>query len=282
MKRKGLLAIVIITSLFVSCIHRNNVPESLVGLKESVAKIDSAVYAIYGANPDDNNQELEGYNQVDGFMNVTEKESFDKACKTWGKFKRLCDNEKYEDALNFYLGNDKITGKRNDGQFLIFLNHSLHRYLFFSGVLKPLMLEYKGIEFANSKYIELMSLEKELEDMTIALHAEDNGYVPEIYPLVIGDLGSALAASGKLMEAQELFNDLIHAVYGLTGDALYSNFYGAMYSAKLFEENGYNDLAIANFEDFLEHLEGHKDDYDDEEYNQCIKKVYSEIERLKE
>lgn len=281
MKREGLHLIVIITLLFVSCFHRNNVPESLIGLKESVAKIDSAVYARYGINPNDYDLGLEGVNEVDGFMDATEKESFDKACKTWKHFKRLCDAEKYEDALNYYLGNEKKSGLRNDGQFLIFLNHSLQRYLFFSGVLKPLMLEYKGIEFTNSKYIELMSLEKDLEDMTIASHAEDTGYVPEIYPLVIRDLGSALAASGKIKEAQELFNDLIHAMYGLTGDALYSNFYGAMYSAKLFEDNGYNDLAIINFEDFLDYLGEHKDDFEEVEYNQCVSKVHSEIERLK-
>lgn len=86
------------------------------------------------------------------------------------------------------------------------------------------MQEYKGDDVAREDFINNLQLEKAMEDVSIQLQADNTGYIPEVYPNVVRDLGFALASSGKMDEAHELFYDLIDGVYGLTGSALLANY----------------------------------------------------------
>ena len=208
---KHLLSLALILTIAIACAQSNAVPENLVGVKEVVTQIDSAVTAMYGWEPADSTynhatdtlvssilSELsEPPEQSDGSVR---QEAYDQARITWAEFKRLVDTDAYEKALNFYLSEDK-EGKKA-GDFLLYLKHSSQRYAFFSQVLRPLMLEYKGEKYALEDYVNNLRLEKAMEDASIELSANTNGYVPEAYPNVIRDLGFGLAVMGEMEEAE--------------------------------------------------------------------------------
>ena len=153
------LALVFLT--LVSCGQKRTIPENLVGVKRAVAMLDSAVTAMYGWEPRDStyNHSLDTlvaglmndyhaddpeYKYRDGSIPAIQQSAYDEARVTWTEFKRLIDADKYEEALEFYLGEGDDYIKKNSGDFLVFLKHSTQRYVFFSDVLRRLMQEYKG------------------------------------------------------------------------------------------------------------------------------------------
>lgn len=277
----------------VSCGHHREVPESMIGVKEVIARLDSAVTAMYGWEPTDSTYNHSIDTLIFDIMDEYESErpdadtgergeyaiqqkAYDEARVTWAEFKRLCDVDRYEEALDFYLGEGNGHIKKNEGDFLVFLKHSTQRFVFFSQVLLPMMREYKGDSFATDKYIDLLQLEKAMEDTSIALSAETTGYVPEVYPYVIQELGYALVSTGKMDEAQNLFSDLTSAIYGLTGDALFANFYGTQFCARLYLEDGKPDWALATWDDFRDYLKEHSSDYDADDLSECIDRIEEE------
>ena len=292
------LPIIFALSVFViACGQKKPIPENLAGVKRAVAMLDSAVTAMYGWEPRDStyNHSLDTlvaglmndyyaddpeYEYRDGGVPAIQQNAHDEARTTWAEFKRLIDADKYEEALEFYLdeGDDYI--KKNAGDFLVFLKHSTQRYVFYSDVLRRLMQEYKGDDEALEDYINNLQLEKALEDATIDLQADNNGYVPEVYPYVIRDLGMGLVVTGKIDEAKEMFSDLINGVYGLTGDALYANYHGTQYAALLYILDGKPDWAKATWENYKDYLEENRSDYDEESLEVCFKHIQEELDKL--
>lgn len=280
-----------------ACGQKKTIPKSLIGVKETVAKLDSAVTAMYGWEPRDSTYNASVDTLVADLMNQCEEEcpdvkhgkrtvhaieqdAYDEARVTWAKFKKLCDADEYEKALDVYLGEGDDYIKKNSGDFLVFLKHSTQRFIFFSQVLLPLMREYRGEEYAVNDYINNLQLEKALSDATIAMSAETTGYIPEAYPYVIKELGSALVSVGKMDEAQDLFDDYINAIYSQTGDALYANFAGTYYTAHLYLLDDKPDWALGTWDNFKEYLEEYKADYPPEELAICLKKIDEEMSKI--
>lgn len=289
------LALVFLT--LVSCGQKRTIPENLVGVKRAVAMLDSAVTAMYGWEPRDStyNHSLDTlvaglmndyhaddpeYKYRDGSIPAIRQSAYDEARVTWTEFKRLIDADKYEEALEFYLGEGDDYIKKNSGDFLVFLKHSTQRYVFFSDVLRRLMQEYKGDDEALNDYINNLQLEKALEDASIEMQADNTGYVPEVYPYVIRDLGMGLVVTGKMNEAQEMFSDMVNGVYSLTGDALYANFVGTQYAAQLYILDSKTDWALATWDNFKDYLKENESDYDPEDLAQCLAQIEYEMNRL--
>ena len=294
---RHLLLLITIYASLLSCEQQQSIPESLIGVKGAVAQLDSAVNAMYGWEPRDSTYNHSVDTLVAGIMNeynadnpeyqhqdesapAIEQQTYDEARGTWDEFKQLIDADKYEDALNYYLGEGDDYIKKNSGDFLVYLKHSTQRYVFFSQVLLPLMQEYKGEDDAREDFINNLQLEKALEDMSIELQADNTGYIPEVYPNVVRDLGIALASSGKMDEAHELFYDLIDGVYGLTGSALLANYIASDYAEKLYLIEDDKEGAIANWNRFKDAVEQSKENYDPEKYELCLNKINQAIEAL--
>ena len=294
--RKIITTLVLMVAI-VACGQQKSIPESLSDIKKVVAQLDSAVTAMYGWEPRDSTYNHSLDTLVAGMMNeykasdpeyerqdervpAIQQQAYDEARVTWAEFKRLIDADKYEEALNFYLGEGKDYIKKNSGDFLVYLKHSTQRYVFFSQVLLPLMQEYKGDDVAREDFINNLQLEKAMEDVSIQLQADNTGYVPEVYPNVVRDLGFALASSGKMDEAHELFYDLIDCVYGLTGSALLANYIASDYAAELYLIDGDKEGAIANWNLFKNAIEQNKANYDPEEVELCLNKIEQAIEAL--
>lgn len=220
------------------------------------------------------------YQYQDGSLPAIEQQVYDEARDTWDKFKQFVDADKYEETLAFYLSDGDGETKKNSGDFLVFLKHSTHRFVFFSDVLRPLMQEYKGNDYALEEYISILQFEKAQEDASIQMQAGNTGYVPEVYPQVVRELGIALATSGKMDEAYELFYDLIDDVYGLTGRALLANYMASDYAEQLYLIEGDKEGAIANWNWFKEAVEQNKTDFDLEEAEVCLKRVDAAINAL--
>ena len=294
---KKILIITSLTSSLVTCGQNNSVPESLFDVKSIVAQLDSAVTSLYGWEPRDStynhtldtlvagimndyNADDPEYKNQDGSIPAIQQQAYDEARNTWAVFKRLIDDGKYKEALDFYEGENASSRGKNSGDFLVFLKHSTHRYVFFSEVLRPLMQEYRGDDYAREEFINLLHLEKALEDASIQMQADNTSYVPEVYPRVVKDLGIALAESGKMDEAHDLFYDLIDGVYGLTGSTLLANFMASDYAEKLYLIDGDKEGAIANWNRFKEAIEQNKSDFDPEEYEVCLRRILEAIEEL--
>ena len=291
------LVLISLVCALAACGQNNSAPESLSDVKGIVAQLDSSVTAMYGWEPldstynhgldtlvagimNDYNAEDSEHKNQDGSIPAIQQQAYDEARNTWAVFKRLIDDGKYKEALEFYEGDNASSRGKNSGDFLVFLKHSTHRYVFFSEVLRPLMEEYKGEDYAREEFINLLHLEKALEDASIQMQADNTSYVPEVYPRVVKDLGIALAESGKMDEAHDLFYDLIDGVYGLTGSALLANFMASDYAEKLYLIDGDKEGAIANWNRFKEAIEQNKSDFDPEEYEVCLRRILEAIEEL--
>ena len=96
----------------VSCGHHREVPESMIGVKEVIARLDSAVTAMYGWEPTDSTYNHSIDTLIFDIMDEYESErpdadtgergeyaiqqkAYDEARVTWAEFKRLCDVDRY-------------------------------------------------------------------------------------------------------------------------------------------------------------------------------------------
>ena len=284
---KHLLSLALILTSVVACAQTTDVPENLVGVKEVVAQIDSTVTAMYGWEPADSTYNHSIDTVVSAIMDQYEAEhpdrpkevrtehavqqkAYDEARVTWAEFKRLIDADKYKEALDFYEGEKASSRGKNSGDFLVYLKHSSQRYAFFSQVLRPLMLEYKCADEALEDYVNNLRLEKAMEEASIDLSANSNGYVPEVYPFVVRDLCMALAVMGEMEEAKGLASDMAKGVYGLTGDVLYCNFVATQLLAQMYTYVDKPDQAKTTWTDFRNFLLENKSDYNEESLTQCL------------
>lgn len=276
-----------------SCGRKDSVPQSLQDVRDIVAQLDSAVTAMYGWEPGDST-----YNRshdtlfaavIDQYQEeypesglpedsgaAVQQRAYDEARLTWAAFKRLCDGQRYGEALDFYLGKGDDYVRKNAGDILVFLKHSSCRFMFYSRVLLPLMKEYRGEAFANGEYIKVLELEKVMEDGTVAMAAGGTGYVPRAYPYVLRELGEALVSAGRMGEAQDLFDDYADAIHMMTGDALYANFSAVYFSAHMYMLGGSPTLAAAAWYDFRDYLDNHKDEYNPHELEKCFERIEEE------
>ena len=212
---------------------------------------------------------------------AVQQQTYDDARNTWSEFKCFIDADKYKEALDFYLA-DKPNGEgKNACDFIIYLKHSTQRYVFFSQVVRPLMKEYKGDAYAVEEYINILHVELAMEKVSIALQADNTGYVPDVYPNVVRDLGTALASIGRFDEARNLFYDLIDGVYGLSGSALLANYVASDYIADLYLIEGKKDDAIANWNRLKDAVEMNIDDYNPEDVEFCLSRIEQAIEELR-
>lgn len=294
--KKIVLALAIVFTL-ISCNTKNQAPITLRNVKLCVAQLDSAVTAMYGWEPQDSTYNQSVDTLVSGIINqynegkpdfvpvgqsepAIKQETYDSARLTWAEFKRLIDADEYQKALDYYFADSSNGDGKNAGDFLVFLKHSTFRYRFDSEVLLPLMRELKGDNFAVDHYIDILHLEKAMEDASIELNQRDEPYIPEVYPYVVQDLGFALASKGNMEEALNLSGDLISAIYDITGSAIYANFFGTQYGAQLYEAEGDTETAIGLWENFERYLDEYKDDYSSEELNDMMARIEREKQAL--
>lgn len=195
---------------------------SLLEITETVSSFDAKVKEAYKDYPLPDSLAYDYLNpdEIEKSQNIAEQR--------WDKFIGLCRSYSYGKALDCYL--------EDFADFFVYLKISDDRYEFLSSILLPLMRECRGEEFARKRYIEDLSFEKSNEEFMIAINEEDGeGYVPEVYPDVVRDLGHALAADGRLDEALALAEDLLTPALR-SGE--YGAHAGAEYILALYNEVG--------------------------------------------
>lgn len=195
---------------------------SLLELTETASAFDAKVKEAYKDYPLPDSLAYDYLNsdEIEKSRNIAEQR--------WDKFIGLCRSYSYGKALDCYL--------EDFADFFVYLKISDDRYEFLSSILLPLMRECRGEEFARKRYIEDLSFEKGNEEFMIAINEEDGeGYVPEVYPDVVRDLGHALAADGRLDEALALAEDLLNPALR-SGE--YGAYAGARYIMGIFEKTG--------------------------------------------
>ena len=270
MKRIELLFLLFIS--LVACAQKKTIPESLLGVKDVVERIDSALIIVPKWDPQDSIAE-NSFNMTSEDMH----RAYAQANKTWVQFKSLCEQEEYQEALTFYYAYNDELKQPNSGDFLLHLRHSTYRYLFFSEVLRPLLHEYWGEPSATEEYVKVLQLEKAMEDLSKRKYDDGTQYVPEVYPEMIMDLGLSMASIGQIDEAREFFYDIIIAIYIQTGDNLLAHFVASKYAAELYLKEGQSDNAISNWKLFKEALENNKSVYDSDELELILQQIDKEI-----
>lgn len=198
---------------------------SLLELTETASAFDAKVKEAYKDYPLPDSLAYD-YLNPDEISNDI-KEVRDVAERRWDKFIGLCRSYSYGKALDCYL--------EDFADFFVYLRFSADRYEFLSSILLPLMRECRGEEFARKRYIEDLTFEKTNEEFIIAINEGREGYVPEVYPDVVRDLGQALAADGRLDEALALAEDLLNPALR-SGE--YGAYAGARYIMGIFEKTG--------------------------------------------
>lgn len=194
---------------------------SLLELTETASAFDAKVKEAYKDYPLPDSLAYDYLNsdEIEKSRNIAEQR--------WDKFIGLCRSYSYGKALDCYL--------EDFADFFVYLKISDDRYEFLSSILLPLMRECRGEEFARKRYIEDLSFEKSNEEFMIAINEGREGYVPEVYPDVVRDLGHALAADGRLDEALALAEDLLNPALRSAGYGAYA---GARYIMGIFEKTG--------------------------------------------
>lgn len=195
---------------------------SLLELTETASAFDAKVKEAYKNYPLPDSLAYDYLNpdEMEKSRNIAEQR--------WDKFIGLCRSYSYGKALDCHL--------EDFADFFVYLKISDDRYEFLSSILLPLMRECRGEEFARKRYIKDLSFEKSNEEFMIAINEEDGeGYVPEVYPDVVRDLGHALAADGRLDEALALAEDLLNPALRSAGYGAYA---GAEYILALYNEVG--------------------------------------------
>lgn len=194
---------------------------SLLELTETASAFDAKVKEAYKDYPLPDSLAYDYLNsdEIEKSRNIAEQR--------WDKFIGLCRSYSYGKALDCYL--------EDIADFFVYLKISDDRYEFLSSILLPLMRECRGEEFARKRYIKDLSFEKSNEEFIIAINEGREGYVPEVYPDVVRDLGHALAADGRLDEALALSEDLVEPADRCGEDGLAE---GISYVLTLFKEFG--------------------------------------------
>ena len=194
---------------------------SLLELTETASAFDAKVKEAYKDYPLPDSLAYDYLNsdEIEKSRNIAEQR--------WDKFIGLCRSYSYGKALDCYL--------EDFADFFVYLKISDDRYEFLSSILLPLMRECRGEEFARKRYIEDLTFEKTTEEFMIAINEGREGYVPEVYPDVVRDLGHALAADGRLDEALALSEDLVEPADRCGEDGLAE---GISYVLTLFKEFG--------------------------------------------
>ena len=299
MMKKSLLTIILAIFAIIGCGQKKNesVPEYLSDIKVVVAQLDSSVNSLYGWEPQDSTYNhsvdtwvydvLEQYKKDRPNANIgvrseyaIDQKTYDEARVVWAEFKRLCEADMYKEALDLYEGGDVGSREKNAGYFLVYLKHSILRYTFFSKVVFPLMIEYRGNEYALEEYTNILKLEKAMEDLSFEM-SRDSSYFPEVYPDVVSDLGFTLTMMGRVDEALELVPDMIKGFFALTGDALVSNYNGTKLAAKIYMLVEREDLAIAAWDHFKSYLDENRNDYDSDDLADCLESIDGEIAEIK-
>ena len=274
-----------------------HMPESLRGVNDAIAYIDSCVASLYGWEPQDSTYDhakdqwvfdmLDDYRKHnpdyeihgDGEYPIAQSR-YDDARKTWAEFRSLCNAEKYKDAIDYYDGGGAGQKMRTE-YFLLYLKSSSIRYAFFAQVLWPLLATYRDLDYAYETYITLLKLEKSIEDLSFVYDKDGSYYYPEVYPDVVSSLGFALTEVGRVEEALALFTDVIEGVYAITDDVLVANYHGTYYRAKVFCIADRVDLALKVFENLKSVLEKDKSSYDPDELAECLQVIDEQINVLK-
>lgn len=269
--KKSITTIVFLLFSFSSCLGQNSpvkrhIPERLDGLKESVFYLDSAA------------RSLDEWHPTDSFS----IDDIRAAEETWTKFKLLCEKDEYKKALDYYLGEGADAPKKNSGDIIVFLKHSTNQYIFASDVLRPLLFEYRGRDVAYGELIQLFEFLKAMGDYMIAVNAEGNGYVPEIYPQVVCDLGYCLAAVGRAEEALDLLEDFALGVSSIVDSPLKVNYSITLYMANIARITGETQEAIETWEDFKSYHLAHGDEFDPDELDACLEVADEMIAEIKE
>ena len=297
--KKSLLTIILAIFAVIGCGQKKNesVPEYLADIKVVVAQLDSSVNSLYGWEPQDSTYNhsvdtwvydvLEQYKKERPNADIgvrseyaIDQKTYDEARVVWAEFKRLCDADMYKEALDLYEGEGSGSHEKNSGYFLVHLKHSTHRFVFFSQVLLPLMKEYRDLDYAFENYINVLQLEKAMEDLAFDM-SRDSSYFPEEYPNVVAELGFALTEMGRVQEAIDLVPDMIQGVFAVTGNALVANFNGTKFAAQIYYMIEQEDNSIAVFNHLQKYLEENRSDYDPDELAECLDLIDGEIAEIK-
>lgn len=178
---------------------------------------------------------------------------FDTARNVWNKFVSLCRQNKFKKAYDYFYTDD------NQAYFPIHLRNSSERYLFDEEVLMPLILEFNDIDAAREKYIDILSIEEQMEATTMYYSAGKTDYIPESLPHVIKELGTMFVAMGQEDRMMDLLGDYACAIDGMVCDSLFTHLAVAALLASIYEEVGNPPMAIEFLEHYIENTMSNMD-----------------------
>ena len=216
-------------------------PDSVNGV---IAQIDSSLAALKGFEPDE-----AGFSDGLPASGAYSQATYDSARVTWKEFTRLCAVHKFKKAYELYYAEGR------SGDFLVHLKTARNRYVFDSSVLWPLIAEFEtDKQVAVKKYIDAVELEYLLESATMATAKGDSDYIPELFPMLVKDLGNLLSISGRLDDALGLVDDYAYAIEGQYGNPAYTTYCTAILTAGFYNSADEYRKAIGALEGYIQYV----------------------------
>ena len=259
---KVLFVVIAVVLAVSSCGKRESATFSPEDIAASLSRLDSLVKTEYMEAPISQMVQDALPDSITVASTEEMQQTLAESLKVWKHFRELCDRQEYEAALDYYLAEKKEGKMKNSGAFIIAFE-SMGRYEFYSNVLYPLLFKYRDKGFALDGYIKTLKFEKTMEELTIALRSEDNGYIPEVYPYVLTDLGSNLAEAGRIDEALAIADDLKPIFLSLyNGNELDAEVIEAGYKSRVYALSGNKKMAISVLGDVKAKLDKDNDWYE--------------------
>ena len=176
MKQLYLVFAIAVMTLIAACQRNTGPGDSLLGIKDMIAMLDSSVSSVdttehqgFALSLSDT---LVGDIMMQYFaepprsepptiaeFNQQQRDNVE-ARRAWAEFKRLCEADQFEQALEYYLADSADPQKKHADDIHVFLKNSGQQHVFYSRVLLPLVEEYKGKNPAAKMYVELLQMRK--------------------------------------------------------------------------------------------------------------------------
>lgn len=132
-----------------------HIPESLRGVNDAIAYIDSSLTII---------NSWESGDSISFYLKEMDiNDIIDDSRESWAEFKSLCSADKYKEAMDYYDGGGSYS-KPKKGNILAYLiystiTHYSIRETFYYEILRPLLSEYRDTSYANREYIDCLRLD---------------------------------------------------------------------------------------------------------------------------
>lgn len=200
----------------------------------------------------------------------------DEARKVWNRFYELCQDHKYEEALNYFYE------QGTSANFFINFGNTDELAMFHSGIIFPMIQTFDSTNLEN-QLTKCLDEDIMLMEIVMTRPPRGSGYIPHYYPeLFETQIRLMLQNNAPQEEIEGSFSRMISCITNSTNDTLFATYNATSLKAKLTFQSGNKEEALRIITDFKKGFLAqfaHKPEFKDT-YEACHKEVDEIINSL--